>query len=168
MEKIGSLILILCFFWSTICYAEPAGSVGADNSRLNYKVGTIPARANASAPAWGEANSVPLSVDLSGNLRTTEQSYNSVVNITTNTTTVIKNGTGTFGNIIVNTGGTASTVAFYSIASGGCTGTPVSGYLFTLPTVNPGGMAVTFSEYGLGLCAVTAGTAAANISILYR
>lgn len=45
------------------------GSVADNASNPSTKIPTLPARANASAPTWGEGNVVPLSVDTSGALR---------------------------------------------------------------------------------------------------
>jgi hypothetical protein len=45
-----------------------SGQIG-DNTAAILKVPVLPARANAAAPTWTEANSVPLSTDLAGNLR---------------------------------------------------------------------------------------------------
>lgn len=91
-----------------------------------------------------------------------------VSNIATNTTTASKAFTGILNTIVVNTAGTASTVALYNIASAGCTGTPGSGYVATLPTTSTGTIYQVNHGFSLGICAVTAGTGAANISLLYR
>ena len=48
------------------------GVVG-DNQTAFLKLPTLPARANATAPAWTEGNTVPLSTDLAGNLRVAQQ-----------------------------------------------------------------------------------------------
>lgn len=89
-------------------------------------------------------------------------------NITTNTTTAIKATAGTLNRIIVNTGGTGSTVALYNIASAGCTGTPGSGFIGTLGTTVALSSIIYDHTFTLGICAVTAGAAAADISALYR
>lgn len=97
-----------------------------------------------------------------------DTSSNASSNITTNTTTVIKGTAGVFGTMIVNTAGTTSIVAFYNIASAGCTGTPASGYAWTSPTTTLNAQPMFNHTFTLGICAVTTGGAAANISVLYR
>ena len=93
---------------------------------------------------------------------------NSVKNVTTNATTIIKASTGTLNTIIINTAGTTSTVAFYDIAGAGCTSTPASGYLFTIGTASLAIDPTIRHIFNIGICAVTAGAGAANISILYK
>lgn len=57
---------------------------GSDNSANGTsKVTTIPARANAAAPAWTEGNQAPLSTDLLGNQRTKLSGVQSAGNSTT-------------------------------------------------------------------------------------
>jgi fibronectin-binding autotransporter adhesin len=49
---------------------QPVSGTDADNAaNSTTKVPTLPARANTSAPSWTDGHEVPLSTDLSGNLR---------------------------------------------------------------------------------------------------
>lgn len=94
-------------------------------------------------------------------------------NITTNVTTAVKGTGGILNTIVLNAAGTTSTVALYNIASAGCTGTPASGYVITIPTGTLGtsisGNFVAINHtFTLGICVLTAGAAAADISVLYR
>lgn len=57
-------------------------AIGTDSDNATNstaKIPVIPARANASAPSWTEGHEVPLSTDLSGNLRVTLVSGSSTV-----------------------------------------------------------------------------------------
>jgi len=92
---------------------------------------------------------------------------NATSNITANATTTVKGTAGILNKVIINTAGTASKVAFYNVASASCTGTPATGYAFTIDTSTLGIIDIdhTFTS---GICAVTTGTSAANISVLYR
>lgn len=97
-----------------------------------------------------------------------DMSSNASSNITTNTTTAVKATAGILNRIIINAAGTTSTVALYNIASAGCTGTPGSGFIGTLATTTAF-LALEYNHtFTLGICAVTAGAAAADISALYR
>ena len=98
----------------------------------------------------------------------TDNSSNASSNITTNATTAVKATGGVLNAVIVNVVGTTSTVALYNIASAGCTGTPASGYAFTLSTATLALDTNINHTFTLGICAVTAGAAAADISALYR
>lgn len=89
-------------------------------------------------------------------------------NLTTNATTAVK-GTGPAWakRIIVGVAGTATTAALYDIASAGCTGTPASGLQGTF---NTAALWVIDLDLRLanGLCIVTAGTTAANLTVVYK
>jgi hypothetical protein len=89
-------------------------------------------------------------------------------NITTNVTTAVKGTAGILNRVFVNVVGTTSTAALYNIASAGCTGTPASGYVATLATTAANASMELAHTFTLGICAVTAGAAAADISMLYR
>ena len=97
-----------------------------------------------------------------------DSTSNASSNIVTNTTTAVKATGGVLNHIIVNSAGTGSTVALYNIASAGCTGTPGSGFVGTLATTTAFSALEYDHTFTLGICAVTAGAAAANISVLYR
>lgn len=96
-----------------------------------------------------------------------DNSSNGISNVTTNTTTVVKGTAGYVSRLNVNVVGTGSTVSLYDVASGSCTGTPGSGFITTLDTTT-----LTLRKFNEtfvnGICAVTAGAAAADISVLYR
>lgn len=91
----------------------------------------------------------------------------SASNITTSVTTVVKATGGYVNQMITNTAGTTWTAAFYNVASGGCTGTPVSGYAFTLQANTLGNVATLNHSFTNGICVVTAGTAG-NLTVTYR
>lgn len=95
---------------------------------------------------------------------------NATVNISTNTTTIIDATIGAVHSVITNTAGTSSTIAFYNIAGTGCSGTPASGYQFTLQTNGTAAVSNMMVNHIFtnGICAVTAGSAAANVSVLYK
>ena len=97
-----------------------------------------------------------------------DSTSNASSNIVTNTTTAVKATGGVLNRIIVNAAGTTSTVALYNIASAGCTGTPGSGFVGTLATTTAFSALEYNHTFTLGICAVTAGAAAADISVLYR
>ncbi len=97
-----------------------------------------------------------------------DNSSNASSHITTNTTTAVKATAGVLNAMIINTTGTTSTAAFYNIASAGCTGTPASGYAFTLGTSALALDSQIDHTFTLGICVLTAGGAAADISVLYR
>lgn len=97
-----------------------------------------------------------------------DNSSNASVNVTTNTTTVVKATAGVLNAVFVNAIGTTSTAKFYNIASAGCTGTPGSGFVFTMSTVTLGQLVTINHTFSLGICVVSAGAAAADFSALYR
>ena len=84
-------------------------------------------------------------------------------NIILNASTVVPGGQMILGKVIVNVAGTASTVALYNDSTSPCD----SNYVCTLQTTATGIMDInhTFSN---AICALTAGTAAADISLLRR
>ena len=84
-------------------------------------------------------------------------------NITTNTSTVITSSALKIGKLIINVAGTTSTAAFYADTSAPCD----TGYLFTLPSTVTGTI-ITIDHISTGLCILTAGAAAANITTLNR
>jgi hypothetical protein len=85
--------------------------------------------------------------------------------ITTNTSTVLKTSTTVINTIIVNTAGTASTIAIYDDNTAPCD----TNYLFTLDTTTTGIIANKLMiKTNTGLCALTAGTAAADVTVFYR
>jgi hypothetical protein len=101
----------------------------ADNAaNSTTKLPTIPARANASAPSWTEGHEVPLSTDLSGNLRVS-------ITDSTSTTAVTQ---ATASNLNAQVQGTAA-------ADAAASGNPVliggvdnSGNIQELPVVDTG------------------------------
>jgi hypothetical protein len=97
-----------------------------------------------------------------------DSSSNASNNITTNTTTTVKATAGVVNAVIINTAGTSSTAAFYNVAGASCTGTPGTGYVFTLTTTAIALDSNINHTFTNGICVVTAGAAAANISVLYR
>ncbi|HEX5508936.1 MAG TPA: hypothetical protein VFX37_10575 [Pseudolabrys sp.] len=85
----------------------------------------------------------------------------SYTNITTNASTVIKAAPGTFLGIVVNTAGTTSTATVFDNTT--CTGSKIGTFSTT---------AVSSLTFGIsaatGICVTTAGSAAADITILWR
>lgn len=82
-------------------------------------------------------------------------------NITTNTTTTVKTGPGALFGISVNTVGTTSTAAIYDNTAG--SGTLIG----TIDTLTRGTV-IFNAKFSIGLTVVTAGAAAANITVLVR
>lgn len=100
-------------------------------------------------------------------LRTFPHTINEYNNqITTNTSTVITSGNmPIITKIIVNVAGTTSTVAIYEDTSAPCD----TGYAFTLPTATTGVIHdIDFLADTAGFCVLTAGAAAANITVLHN
>jgi len=87
-------------------------------------------------------------------------------NTSSNATTAIGPQSTIIRKIVVNTVGTTSTVALYNIGSAGCSGTPASGYVATVATTSAGVIEINHL-FTLGACVVTAGGAAANVTVLY-
>lgn len=87
-----------------------------------------------------------------------------LANITTNTTTLLKSGSGVVSGLSINTGGTTSTVKIYDglTAAGTLLGT-FSSTAQNGVTLPAGGFPFT-----TGLCVVTAGAAAADITVTYK
>jgi hypothetical protein len=148
---------------------------------------------NASAPTITDGRYNHFQLDVNGNLKTSlatliagenlttnrlnvEPIY-SFLNITTNTTTTVKSGAGTFAGFTVNNNGftTAGTITIYDNTAG--SGTKIG--TWTIPIEPPGstvlGTAFFPPQLGLnasfstGLTIVTATTApACDITVLYR
>lgn len=88
---------------------------------------------------------------------------NSVSNITTSTTTVVKSGAGVLHGININTKGTvASTVTVYDNTAGSGT------KLATLDSLNLAGWNQYDVAFATGLTIVTTGTSAPDITVSYR
>jgi hypothetical protein len=86
----------------------------------------------------------------------------SYVNITTNTRTIVKDGSGILHGVVVNTAGTASSVTLYdnNIDQGGKIAT-----INTSTLASPAVLDIAFAN---GLTAVTAGITPADITISYN
>lgn len=84
-------------------------------------------------------------------------------NITTNADTNIKSSPGMLVGIVVNTAGTTSNVKIYNDADGTCS----SGLIGTFSTLAQTVLNLNITM-SVGICAKTAGGAAADITILYR
>ena len=89
---------------------------------------------------------------------------NAVSNITTNASTVVKASTGRVNRVHINVIGTTSNVRLFNDASAPCD----TGFVAQIDTA-----ALTSSEelnhtFTTGICALTAGAAAADISVLFR
>jgi hypothetical protein len=93
-----------------------------------------------------------------------DNSSNASSNIVANASTVVKASAGYVNMLVVNTGGTSSTVAFYNDATSPCDTNLVG----TLATVTSGSSVKLEHSFTTGICALTAGTAAADISVMYR
>jgi hypothetical protein len=82
--------------------------------------------------------------------------------ITTKTTTLVKTGAGTIGDITINATGSVDTITVYDALT--ATGTPLA--TITAPTVG-----MKFCElynFTTGLCIVTGGTTAGNYTVSFR
>jgi len=85
------------------------------------------------------------------------------VNITTNTDTGVLGTSGVFARLVVNTGGTGSTAAVYDDGDGTCS----SGLIATFATTALVSLELN-AAVANGICVKTAGTGAANITVLWR
>lgn len=113
--------------------------------------------------------------DIPNDLLKVEEAW-SITNITTNTTTTVKTGAGTFGGFTINNNGftTAGTITIYDNTAG--SGTKIGTY--TLPLQPPGSVVLSTPwfppqmlkiRFTVGLTFVTATTApAADITVMYR
>lgn len=86
---------------------------------------------------------------------------NTATNIPTNTTTVLKTGAGVFAGLSINTGGTTSAATVYDNTAGSGT------KLGTFDTTAQDYLPVDF-PFTTGLTVVTAGGAAADITVVWR
>lgn len=171
---------------------SPTGAIasGATDSGNPIKVG---GRYNVTPPTLTDGQRGDLQLDAAGNTKITlatllagenlttnrfnvEPIY-SFLNITTNTTTTVKSGAGTFAGFTVNNNGftTAGTIKIYDNTAG--SGTLIG--TWTIPIQPPGTtlLATTFfppalmlnASFSTGLTIVTATTApACDITVLYR
>jgi hypothetical protein len=115
-----------------------AGTASDNTANSTAKLPSIPARANASAPSWTEGNQVPLSVDLSGNLRTlatvtppssTTSNSPAQQSVTSTSSQILATNASRKEMTIVNTGTTAiylglgqtPTTTAYHVALSACT-----------------------------------------------
>ncbi len=89
---------------------------------------------------------------------------NAATNITTNTSTVVKASAGTLNRVVVNVAGTTSNVRLFNDASAPCDTTFVAQLDTTALTPN---LALDH-DFTTGICALTAGGAAADITVLYQ
>jgi hypothetical protein len=81
-------------------------------------------------------------------------------NITTATTALVKSGAGTLGRLIINTAGAGSSAAIYD-------GLSASGTLIaTVSTATQNSLSFGIA-FAAGLCVVTSGGSAANITVAY-
>lgn len=148
---------------------------------------------HATPTARTDGQGGPLETDINGNLQINQATLSagenlttnrlnvepiySFLNITTNTTTVVKSGAGTFAGFTVNNNGftTAGTITIYDNTAG--SGTKLG--TWTIPVQPPGTtlLATTFfppalmlnASFTTGLTIVTATTApACDITVLYR
>jgi hypothetical protein len=92
------------------------------------------------------------------------KSSNASTNITTNTSTVVKASPGFLNMLIINTGCQACTVAFYDDATSPCN----TGFVQTILAETSPQSTKIEHQYANGICVLTAGAGAANISVLYR
>lgn len=84
--------------------------------------------------------------------------------ITTNATTVVKDGAGTLTGIVVNAIGTSETVTVYDAAD--ADGTAI--FTFALTGLAVGTKINIGAAMGTGITVKTAGSAACDITVLYR
>lgn len=104
----------------------------------------------------------PLLGDWVSGLIVTDAS-NAVSNPTTNTSTVVKAGAGKVRSVNVNVIGTTSTVRLFNDATSPCD----TNFVMQLSTAVLATTQINHS-FTVGICALTAGAAAADISVLYR
>lgn len=163
MKKLISLIVLIAWLFSlTVSNAAQEGrpsdsTPNPNNAAITYSL----------LGAWNSSTWQRLTTGYTGQLLI-DQSSNGYINITTNATTTVKGTPGVLYDVNVNVVGTSSSVALYNVAAASCTLTPGSGYVLTLGTAGSGrtlSAPITFTN---GICAVTQGTAAANITVLYR
>ena len=94
----------------------------------------------------------------------TDNSSNAFSNITTNTSTVVKASAGVVNRINVNVVGTTSNVRLYNDATAPCD----TNFVMQLDTSALSSSTNINHTFTTGICALTAGAAAADISALYR
>jgi uncharacterized alkaline shock family protein YloU len=164
MKKIViSLLIIGLLLSSWVGYQLYAGSTTlSDSVREAY---SLLVRPNAANPTLTENGNSPLSVDLNGRLRVGGQVSDSINNITTNTSTVVKASFGVVNKVHINVVGTTSNVRLFNDATAPCDTNFVLQIDTTSLTNNSWGV---YHEFATGICALTAGAAAADISVLFR
>ena len=128
-----------------------SGGYSYDTSNTNWKrnYGFVPGGSNALTGTWPSVHTMD-----------TNRNY---TRITTNTSTAFSNYA-RINKIIVSVAGTGSTVAFYNDTTVPCD----TNYMFTLPTVTTGNIYEVnlWADLDYSICALTAGTAAADITLL--
>lgn len=104
--------------------------------------------------------------DLAVDVLKTEERF-TATNITTNATTVVKSGSGLFHALVINIVGTISTDSRATIYDN----TAASGTIIAtvdLSSASLGPLRIYNATFSIGLTVVTAGTTAANITIMFR
>ncbi len=104
--------------------------------------------------------------DLAVDVLKTEMRF-SPLNITTNATTVVKSGSGLFHALVINIVGTIaadSRATIYDNTAG--SGTVIATVDLSNAALGP--MRIYNATFSIGLTVVTAGTTAANITVMYR
>ncbi|RWZ85544.1 MAG: hypothetical protein EO766_16665 [Hydrotalea sp. AMD] len=166
--------VILWFFWhASLTYAGGVSNVNNPPS-TGLSTGAVVAAAPSAAPteSYLMGYNIPSSgftrLSLGSNGILLDGVSNNAAVISTNVTTTVKGTGGVLNGVITSTAGSAWVAAFYNIASGGCTGTPGSGYQFTLSENTVGQVQIINHTFSLGICVVTSGTTPGAFSVLYR
>ena len=89
---------------------------------------------------------------------------NAFTNVTTNTSTLINNSNATLYKINVNVAGTTSNVRIFNDSSAPCD----SGFVAQMDTTLLGNPYEFNHLFNVGICVLTAGAAAADITVFYR
>lgn len=106
-----------------------------------------------------------LQLDSNANLRVAQMASAaggySYSHISTNTTTVVKSGAGTLNAVVINNSGTSATATIFDSTTGS------GSIIATINTSNQGALRYQLA-FSTGLTVVTAGTAAADVTVVYK
>ena len=127
-----------------------AGNFGADGNSNNFvQLATASFNLGFNGTTWDR---VPITVSNASN------------NITTNTSTLVKASRGTINRLHINAAGATSTASLYNDSTVPCN----TGFVETIDTSIVNADVEVGHEFTTGICVLTAGAVAADISVLHR
>ena len=121
---------------------------------------SLTATATQTAPAYTDQSIAGLSLDTSGNLRTTVASFY-YAHLNASGTTTLKSGAGRLGRVTVNNPGTGASITLYDNTSG--SGTVIAA-ISGLSTI---GSFIYDVQFSTGLTIVIAGTTPPDVTVSY-